>query len=199
MTAGRGGSAPETRLAAAASVVVDVDVRVGPHTGSGRCVTTGDRTVVDLPGLAAPRTISTAALPEWLAGLVGVGPRPAVSSPGVLILRRDVLDAVLDLAAPDVAALAAALAPEPVPRRWLELLAALGAGLCGRWRVGICAPGGGDALEILDCASAGLWAVHPCPVELGEAELGDGGDLVSLAPTTSATVWAWLSRLAATG
>lgn len=178
-------------------VTVDVDVRVGRHTGSGCCVTTGDRTVVDLPGLAAPRTISTAALPEWLAGLLGVGPRPEVSSPGVLILRRDVLDAVLDLAPPDVDAVAAALAPAPAPRRWLELLAPLGAGLCGRWRVEISTPGG-DALEILDCGSAGLWTVHPCPVELGEAELGDG-DLVTLAPTTSTTVWAWLSRLAATG
>jgi hypothetical protein len=184
------------------AVVVDVDVRVGRHAGSGRCVITGDRAVADLPGLGSPRAIASAVLPEWLAGLLDVGPRPEVSSPGVLILRRALLDDVLRLSEPDVDDVAAAIAPERLSRPWLELLTTVGTSLTARWRVALRsadARSTAEALEILDCSAAGLWVVQPCPAELVAAELGDGGDLVTLAPTTSTAVWAWLSRLAAIG
>ena len=194
--------APGVTVPQIRAVLVEVDVRVGRHAGSGRCVITGDRAVADLPGLASPRTVPTAVIPEWLAGLLEVGPRPEVSSPGVLIMRRAVLDDVLDVADPDADVIAAALAPERVSRSWLELLAGISAGVTARWRVALRPPDGrslSDTLEIVDAGAAGLWAVHPCPVELITAELGEGHDLVTVAPTTPTTVWAWLSRLAAAG
>jgi hypothetical protein len=180
--------------------VVDVEVLAGRHTGCGRCLLEGGRAVVDLPGLAGPRVIPGAALPEWLAGLVGLGPRPQVASPGVLMLDRAALDDIVGPAAPNVAAVAAAPRPERLPQRWLELLAGIGAGFSARWRVEVTSDvRSSETLEVIDSADTGLWAVQPCPPELAVAETGDRGELVTLAPTTPTVVWAWLSRLAATG
>jgi hypothetical protein len=184
--------------AAPGTVAVDVDVLVGPRAGAGSCLIRGGLAVVDLPGLAAPRVIPPSVLPEWLAGLVGLGPRPVVSAPGLLIAPTTLLDTVLALAAPDRAAVATAIAPDKVNAAWLALLAGIAANLAARWRVAIGPLNADpvDSLEILDCASAGLWAIQPCPAEAAAEELGTA-EAVSLAPTTPAAVWAWLSRLAA--
>jgi hypothetical protein len=178
-------------------VAVDVEVLVGPRAGAGSCLIQGDLAVADLPGLPDPRTIPTSVLPEWLAGLVGLGPRPVVSAPGLLIAPTTLLDTVLALATPDHAAVAAAIAPSKVADAWLELLAGIAANLVARWRVtvGLLDADAVDSLEILDCASAGLWAIQPCPAEVAAEELG-AAEVVSLTPTTPTAVWAWLSRLA---
>jgi hypothetical protein len=184
--------------AAPGTLAVDVDVLVGPRAGTGCCLIHGDLAVVDLPGLPVPRAIPTSVLPEWLAGLVGLGPRPAVSAPGLLIAPTTLLDTVLELAAPDHAAVAAAIAPSKVSGAWLALLAGIAASLATRWRVAV-GPLNADpveSLEVLDCVGTGLWAVQPCPAEVAAEELGTA-EAISLTPTTPTAVWAWLSRLAA--
>jgi hypothetical protein len=187
--------------AAPSIVAVDVDLLVGPRAGAGSCLIQGDLAVVDLPGLPHPRAIPTSVLPEWLAGLVGLGPRPVVSAPGLLIAPTTLLDTVLALATPDpagvAAAVAAAIAPSKVSDAWLEMLAGIATSLAARWRVsvGLLDADPVDSLEILDCASAGLWAIQPCPAEVAAEEL-DTAEAVSLTPTTPTAVWAWLSQLA---
>jgi hypothetical protein len=181
------------------AVAVDVEIPVGPFPGTGRCLIQGDLTVAELPALTDPRALPTTALPEWLAGLVGLGPRPAVSAPGILIAQTALLDTVLDLATPEPAAVAAAIAPERLAPDWLTLLAGIAGHLAARWRITVgpldAAPV--DALEILDCAGKGLWARQPCPTEVAAAELDTETAADALTPTTSTAVWMWLSRLAA--
>jgi hypothetical protein len=76
-------------------------------------------------------------------------------------------------------------------------MACIAANLAARWRitVGLLDADPVDSLEILDCASAGLWAIQLCPAEVAAEELG-ATEVVSLTPTTPTAVWAWLSRLA---
>jgi hypothetical protein len=177
---------------------VDIHVLAGRNTGRGRCVIDGPLAAVELPGLDAPHAIPTAAVPEWLAGLLGVGPRPRVHAPGVLIAHAAMLDSVLNLAEPDAGAIAAMIAPDRVSSRWLELLVAISVNLLARWRVEIRAPGAttaAETLEVLDCSAAGLWMLQPGPAE----DVTGDEEVVCLAPTTSTAVWAWLSRLAAAG
>ena len=177
---------------------VDIHMLAGRTTGRGSCVIDGAVAAVEVPGLDAPHAIPTAAVPEWLAELLGVGPRPRVHAPGVLIAHAAMLDRVLNIAEPDAGAIAELIAPDRVSSRWLELLTAISANLLARWRVEIRAPGAttaAETLEVLDCAAAGLWMLQPGPTE----EVTAGEEVVCLAPTTSTAVWTWLSRLATAG
>jgi hypothetical protein len=186
------------RVEAEALVEVLVEVLKGAHPGSGRCAVGGGLAVADLPGLPEPCVLPAAALPEWLAGLVGLGPRPAASAPGALVVRASVLDAVLALDRPDARRVRATAGPAPGP--WPGLLAAVSAGLTGRWRMTVAGLTGDVAhLEVLDCGPSGLWAVQPCPPGglADELPAADGDDAaVLLTPTTPTEVWVWLSRLA---
>jgi hypothetical protein len=181
-------------------VRVDVEVLMGRHVGVGCCLIDGELVLADLPGLPEPQALPVAALPEWLAGLVGLGPRPAASAPGSLVTRARVLDAVLALDGASARSVLAATGPVPGP--WPELLAAVSGGLAGRWRVAVTGLASGDEhLEVLDCADAGLWAVQPCPpATLPDDDLPPSptpdDPPVLLTPTTPTTLWAWLSRLA---
>ncbi|TYK43634.1 hypothetical protein [Actinomadura decatromicini] len=158
---------------------VEVTVLVGRHPGTGNCVIGDGVAAVELPGMDGPRVVPADVVPEWIAALVALAPRPRAKTSGMLVTSQTGLDVLLgDCREPDIS------------RDWLDLLATIRASLIARWRV-TAAPGGD--IEILDCASAGLWAVQPCPPEaVGAAN----GPLISLTPTTPTAVWTWLSLLA---
>jgi hypothetical protein len=177
-------------------ISVDVHVLTGDNAGRGNCVIDGAVASVDPPGPKAPHAMPTAAVPEWLASLLGIGPRPRVHASGVLIAQPALLDRALHITEPDADAIAAVIAPDRLSRRWLDLLVAISSNLTARWRVEIRTPATtvAETLEVLDCSSNGLWMLQP-----GDSEEVPGGDVVCLAPTTSTDVWRWLSRLAAVG
>jgi len=119
------------------------------------------------------------ALPELLADLVGLAPRPAPE-------RREPLTAT----SPQLARLIAEQrGGRPTAQRAGELpddVRLAVEGLRGHWRVAAHRPGTaqGEMVEVLD-ASQGLWLVVP---QNGE---------VALLPTDPATVWRHLTRLIA--
>jgi hypothetical protein len=163
-------------------ITVDVRVLVGRRTGTGRCRIDGPTAVVDLPQLDGDRTVPTTVLPEWIAALVELAPCPRVAAPSTLITDRSRLDALLD---------GGSLAE--VPHHWRGIFAAIVSSMHARWSVTVSPHG--DALEVLDCRSAGFWAVQPCPPEAAGDDIPEDGALVSVTPTTPTAVWTWLSRL----
>jgi hypothetical protein len=175
--------------------MIEILVRVmaGPHTGRGRCVVDGGVATVDLPGLDRPRRIPASVVPEWLAALVGLGPRPAVTAPGMLITSTAVLDGLL--ASGD--APGARTSSIDVPAGWRDLLTRIIECRQGWWRMSV-GPFGddpADSLEIIDAGSAGLWARRPCPPAAADEEIDGRGPLDALTSTTPTAVWTWLSRL----
>jgi hypothetical protein len=171
-------------------IEVQVQVMAGPHPGRGQCIVDGDMAAVDLPGLDPPRRIPASVLPEWLAALVGLGPRPSVAAPGLLITSTAVLDRLL--------APGARTPSIEVPPGWRDLLTRIIECRQAWWRitVGPLDRAPTDSLEIIDSGTAGLWARQPCPPTAADEELDGQGPLAALTSTTPTAVWTWLSRLA---
>jgi hypothetical protein len=179
-------------------IEVRVELLAGPRRGSGLCLIDGAVAALDLPGLDGPTRVPASVVPGWLAGLVGVGPRPEARSPGVLLAPRTLVDC---LTGADAAAVRAAVGRHRVPPAWIELLVGIAASLPARWRMSVGAPADVpvDLLEILDAGDCGLWSVQDCPPELlsGEGREVDAAEpWAVLTPTTPTAVWVWLSRLA---
>jgi hypothetical protein len=180
------------------SAVVELEVLCGPHPGTVRAVLEGPGAAVQLPDAQSGRLVSRSLLPGWLAALVGLGPRPAVAVPGVLVVDAASLDLLLgaDAGGPD--AVAAAFGDEPVPPAWGDALGALPARVAARWRLttrvadhdGALVPAG--AIDVVDAGEAGLWQLAPVDTEWLTAELaGEPGPPVVVAVSTLSTTAVW--------
>jgi hypothetical protein len=171
-------------------IEVKVEVMAGARPGRGLCVIAGDVAAVDLPGLDRPGRIPAGVLPAWLAGLIGLGPRPAVAVPGLLIAPTAVLDRLLA---------GTGAFPWSVPAEWRGVLARIVECRQAWWRMTMGPPGADpvESLEVIDAGAAGLWARRPCPAAAADDEIDhEGLPLAALAATTPTVVWTWLSRLA---
>lgn len=167
----RSGAAPVPPPPARADLAVTV--LAGRHPGTGRCRIADGVAEVELPGLDGPRELPAAALPGWLAGLVGLGPRPRAEVRGLLVTSRTAL-----------------AEPGRLPAGWAGAPAA-------HWRLDLTVPGAGpSSLEVLDAGS--LWALSPVEEALLAAEeVAVDGEPVAVRPTTPSAVWRWLAPLAA--
>jgi hypothetical protein len=173
-------------------IEIRVQVLAGPHPGRGQCVVDGDVATVDLPGLDRPRQIPASVLPEWLAALVGLGPRPSVAAPGLLITSTAILDRLLETHGTRVSSV-------NVPAGWRDILTRIIACRQGWWRMAVGPLGHdpADSLEIIDAGTAGLWSRRPCPPEAVDEALDGSGPLAALTSTTPTAVWTWLSAVPA--
>ena len=178
---------------------LQVTVLAGRHAGAGTCRLAEGLARVDLPGLDSPRELPSAALPGWLAGLVGLGPRPRAAVTGLLVTSRPTLDRLLALPAADPDRVRVAFAPSTLPDGWADALAAL-AGAPAHWRMELTVPGAGTAaLEVLDAGAGGLWSLAAVdPALLGSEQDGAplDGEPVAVSPTTPSAIWHWLAPLA---
>jgi hypothetical protein len=195
---GRTAAAAPDFVAAAPRADLRVTVLAGRHAGAGRCRLAGGRARVELPGLDGPRDIPSALVPGWLAGLVGLGPRPRPAAGGLLVTSRSVLDRILALPAADPDAVRDTVAPSVLPGGWARSLAALAGTAYGHWRLDLTVPDGGTAtLEVLD--AGGLWslaAVGPALLASEEDGAGPGREPITVSPVSPSAVWRWLAPLA---
>ena len=187
------------------STVLELEVFEGRHQGLCVAVVEGALAAVQLPGEDAPRRLPSSLLPGWLAGLVGLAPRPRPACPGVLVLDRDRLDALLGLdegSRGDEAAVRDALGPDPLPEAWSRALATLPGAVTGRWRLARRLDGmdgevvGSSEVEVLDAGDAGLWQVVPVDEDWVRDELAGQpapARLVALSATTPTAVWELLT------
>lgn len=166
-------------------IEVFVQVKAGPWPGPGRCVIDGDAATLNLPGMHRPERCPAGAVPQRLATLVGLGPRPVVAGPGMLITSASFLDRLLTAEDPP---------PTKIPSGWREVLSTLVVHRRAWWRITVHADAAHRGLEVIDAGDAGLWSCQQCPPE--PADEIDAGEPVALTPTTATAVWAWLSPLA---
>lgn len=196
---GRRGSAPPPAAPAGGlRASLRVSVLAGPYRGTGSCELAGGRARVELPDLDRPRDVPAAVVPGWLAGLVGLGPRPRAAVPGLLVTSRPAVKRLLAHPGADPDQVRAAFGAA-LPDGWARQLSAPAGTPVAHWRLELAVPAGGTAtLEVLD--AGGLWSLTPVDPELLAAEDAADrldGEPVGISPLTPSAVWHWLSPLAA--
>ena len=182
----------EQGLDAVLNPICRVDVRVADaHGGEDHCDgwVAGHAAGFLLPAdeeLCAFVVVHPSFVPEQLARLVGLGPRPRASTARPLELATELLD---ELTASDPGRRADA--PQPVPDTSSEeawaIARTLATGFRARWEVVVRwlpAPGssGQRAMHVIDTETT-LWAVEP------------GGTGLLVSPTTPTAVWRLLVTL----
>jgi hypothetical protein len=182
----------EQGLDAVLNPVCRVDVRVADaHGGEDHCDgwVAGHAAGFLLPAdeeLCAFVVVHPSFVPEQLARIVGLGPRPRASTARPLELATELLD---ELTASDPGRRADA--PQPVPDTSSEeawaIARTLATGFRARWEVVVRwlpAPGssGQRAMHVIDTETT-LWAVEP------------GGTGLLVSPTTPTAVWRLLVTL----
>lgn len=182
----------EQGLDAVLNPVCRVDVRVADaHGGEDHCDgwVAGHAAGFLLPAdeeLCAFVVVHPSFVPEQLARIVGLGPRPRASTARPLELTTELLD---ELTASDPGRRADA--PQPVPDTSSEeawaIARTLATGFRARWEVVVRwlpAPGsrGQRAMHVIDTETT-LWAVEP------------GGTGLLVSPTTPTAVWRLLVTL----
>lgn len=181
-----------------------VTVRRGLRPGHGELVFAGDHVLVRLPGVDPPQWTPRDQVPELLARVCGLRPRPVVGRAAVLITERSTVDTYVALAgAADEAAVRRCFGATRLSEDWVGRLCAVAGLVESHWEVATLSADGAVApwLEVVDAGPAGgLWSVTPATAQLlAAADDGpiSGDELVAFVPVTTTAIWAALSTCAA--